>query len=190
MRDTNNSGRRRRVVAVLAVLLAAGIAALWLAGPGFSTRGDLRTWLQSAVSMPERPSPRGFEDVVARVKPAVFGIRAKVMDAGASTDDRSLAFSRGSAKHPTTNRQRRSIPARQPVRGPASSSALMATPSPPIMWSSMAHRSPSRPTTAIPIRQGSWRATRNPTLRCSRWMAALDSSRSKSPTRRHASASG
>jgi serine protease Do len=40
--------------------------------------------------MPERPSPRGFEDVVARVKPAVFGIRA--MDEGASTDDEAPGF--------------------------------------------------------------------------------------------------
>lgn len=42
--------------------------------------------------MPGRPSPRGFEDVVARVKPAIFGIRAKVMDEGASTDDEAPGF--------------------------------------------------------------------------------------------------
>jgi hypothetical protein len=37
MPDTNNSGRWRRVVAVLAGLSAVGIAAFWLAGAGFST---------------------------------------------------------------------------------------------------------------------------------------------------------
>ena len=36
------------------------------------------TWLNSAVGKPQPHSPQGFEAIVDRVKPAVFGIRAKV----------------------------------------------------------------------------------------------------------------
>src|SRR5262245_3958005 len=91
MFERNDSVKLRRVAAALAVLLSVAIATVWLAGPG-SSRRDLQTWVQSAVGRLDQPSPRGFEDVVARVKPAVFGIRAKVPDDNASADDQGQGF--------------------------------------------------------------------------------------------------
>ena len=52
----------------------------------------MQKWFQSAVATLDEPSPRGFEDIVARVKLAVFGIRAKVVDEQASTDDQEQGF--------------------------------------------------------------------------------------------------
>jgi serine protease Do len=80
-----------RIAAVVAVLSTVAVA-VRVAAPDASTRGDLRTWFQSALSLPEGPSPRGFENIVSRVKPAVFGIRAKVTDETASTDDQEPGF--------------------------------------------------------------------------------------------------
>jgi serine protease Do len=52
----------------------------------------LQKWFQSAVATLDKPWPRGLEDIVARVKPAVFGIRAKVVDEQASADDQDQGF--------------------------------------------------------------------------------------------------
>ena len=68
----------RRVGAVL-VVSAIAFTGAWFAGSAVPWReGDMLAWWNSAVAQP--PSHPGFEEVVDRVKPAVFGIRAKVID--------------------------------------------------------------------------------------------------------------
>ena len=91
MLGIHDSAKLRRIATILIVLSALALAAAWLAGPAVSTGGDLRAWLESTVDARGQPSPRGFEDVVAQVKPAVFGIRAKVLDEEA-TDDKEPGF--------------------------------------------------------------------------------------------------
>jgi len=81
-----------RIAKILVLVAAIALVTVWLAGPGSSTRGHLQKWFQSAVDTLDKPSPRGFEDIVARVKPAVFGIRAKVVDEQASADDQDQGF--------------------------------------------------------------------------------------------------
>lgn len=81
-----------RSAKILVLVAAIALVTVWLAGPGSSTRGHLQKWFQSAVATLDEPSPRGFEDIVARVKLAVFGIRAKVVDEQASTDDQEQGF--------------------------------------------------------------------------------------------------
>jgi serine protease Do len=92
MLERNDSVKLRRGAVALAVMIAVAIATVWLAGVGSSRRGDLHAWVQSAVGRLDQPSPRGFEDVVARVKPAVFGIRAKVPDENVSAEDQGQGF--------------------------------------------------------------------------------------------------
>ena len=87
MFERDDSGRLRWIAKILVLVATIALVTVWLAGPGSSTRGHLQSWFQSAVATLDKPSPRGFEDVVARVKPAVFGIRAKVVDEQASADD-------------------------------------------------------------------------------------------------------
>src|SRR5262249_26404006 len=86
MFERDDSGRLRWIAKILVLVAAIALVTVWLAGPGSSTRGHLQGWFQSAVATLDKPSPRGFEDVVARVKPAVFGIRARG-DEQASADD-------------------------------------------------------------------------------------------------------
>jgi hypothetical protein len=91
MPERHDFGRLRRIAAAVSVLFTVAVA-LRFAAPDASIRGDLRTWFQSAVSLPEGPSPRGFDNIVSQVKPAVFGIRAKVTEKTASTDDQEPGF--------------------------------------------------------------------------------------------------
>jgi serine protease Do len=60
-------------------------------GPVVSTQGgDPWAWLNSAVSTSQTPPPLGFEHVVDRVKPAVFGLRAKVVEEEGADDQKFL----------------------------------------------------------------------------------------------------
>lgn len=82
------SAKLRWIAGILVVTSALAFTGAWFAGPAVSTRGgDLRAWLRSAVDTPQPAPPFGFEDVVDRVKPAVFGIRAKVVDEEEEADD-------------------------------------------------------------------------------------------------------
>jgi hypothetical protein len=63
MIERDDSGRLRRIAAVVAVLSTVALA-VWLAAPAASTRGDLRTWFQSVIGACQQLSLRGFEDVV------------------------------------------------------------------------------------------------------------------------------
>jgi hypothetical protein len=70
----------RRVGAVL-VVSAIAFTGAWFAGSAVPWReGDMLAWWNSAAGKAQPPSHPGFEEVVDRVKPAVFGIRAKVID--------------------------------------------------------------------------------------------------------------
>jgi serine protease Do len=63
------------VVGIGAMLLATG----WIAGShGAGT--ELRAWLASPLGATGAASPMGFEEIVERVKPAVFGVTAKVVE--------------------------------------------------------------------------------------------------------------
>jgi serine protease Do len=69
----------RRTATVIVIVSALILLGAWLAAPGISSReGELRAWLKSPAA--GQLAPPGFEQVVDRVKPAVFGIRAKVVD--------------------------------------------------------------------------------------------------------------
>src|SRR5215831_937506 len=87
MFESHDFARLGRIAKILVLVAAIALVTVWLAGPGSSTRGHLQKWFQSAVATLDKPSPRGFEDIVARVKPAVFCIRARVVDEQASADD-------------------------------------------------------------------------------------------------------
>jgi hypothetical protein len=82
----------RRIAKILVLVAAIALVTVCLAGPVSPTRGHLQRWFQSAVATLDKPSPRGFEDIVARVKSAVFGTRAKVVDEQASADDQDQGF--------------------------------------------------------------------------------------------------
>jgi serine protease Do len=82
------SSKLRRIAAVLVVISALAVTGAWFMGPVVSTQGgDPRAWLNTAVGKPQTSPPFGFEDMVDRVKPAVFGIRAKVIDDEAANDE-------------------------------------------------------------------------------------------------------
>jgi hypothetical protein len=92
MFESDDSGRLRRIAKILVLVAAIALVTVCLAGPVSPTRGHLQRWFQSAVATLDKPSPRGFEDIVARVKSAVFGTRAKVVDEQASADDQDQGF--------------------------------------------------------------------------------------------------
>lgn len=80
------SATLRRVATAVVVVSALALLGSWFAGPGISSReGDLRAWLKSPGT--GQLAPPGFEQIVDRVKPAVFGIRAKIVD---KTDDQGF----------------------------------------------------------------------------------------------------
>src|SRR5215813_94345 len=118
MFERHDSARLGRIAKILVLVAAIAFVTVWLAGPGSSTRGHLQKWFQSAVATLDKSSPRGFEDIVARVKPAVFGIRARVVDEQASADDQAAIW-RDSRYRGTLARRR--------ARGPAFLSPPMAT---------------------------------------------------------------
>jgi serine protease Do len=75
-------GTSRRVATAVVVVSALALLGAWLAAPGISTRGGADVLIP--VSVPgantHLSAPEGFEAVVDRVKPAVFGIRAKIVE--------------------------------------------------------------------------------------------------------------
>jgi serine protease Do len=88
----SKSGASLGVAALLVLVLTLAFAGAWLAGSALSTRGggDVLAQLSPPVSKAPPPTPLGFEDIVARVKPAVFGVRAKVVDGSDSDEDTFL----------------------------------------------------------------------------------------------------
>jgi len=178
-----------RIAKILVLVAAIALVTVWLAGPGSSTRGHLQKWFQSAVATLDKPSPRGFEDIVARVKPAVFGIRARVVDEQASADDQDQGF----------------LPrfGETPDEGGAPGHARSTTSQGSgffylLRWLRGDHQSCDRAWHAITIEtdDGNTYPARvvasdpQSDIACSRWTAALDSGSSKSLTRRRASANG
>jgi len=83
------SGRLRRIAILFVVIPAFVIAGAWIAGSIVSAPGggDVLVQLNPAVGKAPPPSHPGFEEVVDRVKPAVFGIRAKVIDQPPADDE-------------------------------------------------------------------------------------------------------
>jgi serine protease Do len=89
--NSAKAGRPLRIAAALVMIGAAALAGLWLVSPAFSTRGsDPLAPLTSSRGAPEATPLRGFEEVVERVKPAVFGIRARVVEAEPMADQEFL----------------------------------------------------------------------------------------------------
>ena len=80
----------RWAAAALVFVAALAVTGAWFSGPpGSAGGGDLRVWLNATVGRPQQSPLRGFEDVVDRVKPAVFGISAKVIEEE-PTDDQGF----------------------------------------------------------------------------------------------------
>ena len=72
---------KRGVAAALVLASVLAVAGLWLASPTPATQDrGLWSWLGAGTHRPGAPSSSGFEDIVERVKPAVFGVRAKVVE--------------------------------------------------------------------------------------------------------------
>jgi len=85
-----NSARALRIAAALVMVGIVALVGLWLVNPDPSTRGnDPLAPLISSPIAPDTTPLRGFEDVVERVKPAVFGIRARVVESE-PIDDQSF----------------------------------------------------------------------------------------------------
>jgi serine protease Do len=79
----------RRVATTVIVVFALALFGAWLAAPSISTRGgaDVLIPVGPPAANTHLSAPEGFEAVVDRVKPAVFGIRAKIVD---NTDDQAF----------------------------------------------------------------------------------------------------
>jgi serine protease Do len=78
MTETPKARRSRWIAASLVILMALGIGVGWFAGPAVSTKETLRSWSDRALSTHDAAPSVGFQDLVERVKPAVFGVRVKV----------------------------------------------------------------------------------------------------------------
>src|SRR5262245_12172615 len=75
-------GTSRRVATAVIVVSALTVLGAWLAAPSSSTRGgaDVLIPVSAPGANTHLSAPEGFEAVVDRVKPAVFGIRAKIVE--------------------------------------------------------------------------------------------------------------
>jgi serine protease Do len=75
-------GTSRRVATAVIVVSALAVLGAWLAAPSISTRGgaDVLIPVSAPGADTHLSAPEGFEAVVDRVKPAVFGIRAKIVE--------------------------------------------------------------------------------------------------------------
>ena len=75
-------GTSRRVATAVIVVSALALLGAWLVGPSISTRGgaDVLIPVSAPGADTHLSAPEGFEAVVDRVKPAVFGIRAKIVE--------------------------------------------------------------------------------------------------------------
>src|SRR5262252_2126553 len=88
-----------RRVALLASVAGVGIAVL-AGGMGLQTQTKSPAWISSAVAAETAGQPRGFADLVEKVKPAVISVRvrfdANAQRTGANQDDDMMPFRQGS----------------------------------------------------------------------------------------------
>jgi len=178
-----------RIAKILVLVAAIALVTVWLAGPGSSTRGHLQKWFQSAVATLDKPSPRGFEDIVARVKPAVFGIRARVVDEQASADDQDQGFLPRFGETPDEG----GAPGHARSTTSQGSGFFISSDGYAVTTNHVIEHGTS---ITIETDDGNTYPARvvasdpQSDIACSRWTAALDSGSSKSLTRRRASANG
>ncbi|MGH6736844.1 MAG: trypsin-like peptidase domain-containing protein [Methyloceanibacter sp.] len=79
MPEGPKSARLLPIAATILGLAALIVATGWLSGPAV-TIDSVRLWLSNVVDGTDAPSRGGFEDIVDRVKPAVFGVSTKVLE--------------------------------------------------------------------------------------------------------------
>ena len=104
MTQRDNSPARKflapRRVALLASVAGVGIAML-AAGTGLQTPSGSPAWISSAVAAETAAQPRGFADLVEKVKPAVISVRVRFDGVAQPTamgedDDNTMPFQQGS----------------------------------------------------------------------------------------------
>jgi serine protease Do len=104
MTQRDNSPARKflapRRVALLASVAGVGIAML-AAGTGLQTPSSSPAWISSAVAAETAAQPRGFADLVEKVKPAVISVRVRFDGVAQPTamgedDDNTMPFQQGS----------------------------------------------------------------------------------------------
>ena len=88
-----------RRVALLASVAGVGVALL-AGGMGLQTQTKSPAWISSAAAAETAAQPRGFADLVEKVKPAVISVRVKfdatAQRTGADQDDETMPFRQGS----------------------------------------------------------------------------------------------
>jgi serine protease Do len=89
-----------RRIALLASVAGVGIAML-AAGTGLQTASNSPAWISSAVAAETAVQPRGFADLVEKVKPAVISVRVRFDGVAQPTamgedDDNMMPFRQGS----------------------------------------------------------------------------------------------
>src|SRR6202045_1392010 len=104
MTQRDNSPARKflapRRMALLASVAGVGIAML-AAGTGLQTASNAPAWFSSAVAAETAAQPRGFADLVEKVKPAVISVRVRFDGVAQPTamgedDDNTMPFQQGS----------------------------------------------------------------------------------------------
>src|ERR1700693_2289295 len=91
MDDQSNTSHRapRKFLKPRRLALLASVAGLSMAvlviGPGGDRPLNLPAWTVSAQAAETAPTPQGFGDLVAKVKPAVISVRVKIDDDGQNT---------------------------------------------------------------------------------------------------------
>src|SRR6202030_4754092 len=103
MTQLENSPARKflapRRVAWLASVAGVGIAML-AAGTGLQTASNSPAWISSAVAAETSAQPRGFADLVEKVKPAVISVRVRfdgiAQPTAMNEDDDMSPFRQGS----------------------------------------------------------------------------------------------
>ena len=82
-----------RRVALLASVAGVGVALL-AGGMGLQTQTKSPAWISSAAAAETAAQPRGFADLVEKVKPAVISVRVKfdatAQRTGADQDDETM----------------------------------------------------------------------------------------------------
>jgi serine protease Do len=88
-----------RRIALLASVAGVGVAVL-ASGTGPLTTSKSPVWISSAAAAEATAQPKGFADLVEKVKPAVISVRVKLDAAaqrtGANLDDETMPFRQGS----------------------------------------------------------------------------------------------